>query len=88
LAQDQRVAKLKPPFTVGQSAAVERTFTLEDVRAFRALNHDELAAGQGLTYAESTTFGRPSVDGMLAAGLFAGLIANRMPGRGRLLWAI
>lgn len=57
---------------MGQTAAATRTFSEEDVAAYRALSEDE-----GLDFG-----GETAVPGPLLGSLFSQLLGTRLPGRG------
>lgn len=60
---------------VGQSARATRTFTAEDVAAYRLL-----ALDSGLLFGE--TGDGDGVPGPLLAGMFSDLLGTKLPGRG------
>ncbi|MAU00995.1 MAG: phosphate acetyltransferase [Anaerolineaceae bacterium] len=60
---------------VGQEARASRTFTADDVAAYRTLSGD---AGLAFGSAESTA----TVPGPLLSGMFSDLLGTKLPGRG------
>lgn len=70
--------------TVGQSEAVSRTISAEDVTAFARLSGDYNALHVDDEFAARTEFGSRVVHGFLHASLLSTLIGMRLPGRGAL----
>jgi 3-oxoacyl-[acyl-carrier protein] reductase len=66
---------------VGETYQMERTFTVEDVRAFASLSGDFSPLHVDPVYAASTEFGACLVHGMFLASLFSQLVGMRIPGR-------
>jgi 3-oxoacyl-[acyl-carrier protein] reductase len=66
---------------VGDSFAVDRTFTAEDVHAFAAVSGDASPLHVDPDYATTTEFGGCVVHGILLASLFSQLVGMRVPGR-------
>jgi acyl dehydratase len=60
---------------IGQQASTTRTFTVEDVAAYRTLTGD---TGLGFGAAAEET----AVPGPLLAGMFSDLLGTKLPGRG------
>jgi acyl dehydratase len=60
---------------ISQQASTTRTFTAEDVAAYRALTGD---AGLGF----GAVGGETAVPGPLLAGMFSDLLGTKLPGRG------
>lgn len=67
---------------VGDAAALTKTITDADIRAFAALTGDYNPVHLDDEYAASTRFGRRIAHGMLSAGLLSAVLANKLPGRG------
>lgn len=67
---------------VGDTAALSKTITDEDVRAFADLTGDHNPVHLDDDYAAGTRFGRRIAHGMLAASLVSAALANELPGRG------
>ena len=70
--------------TVGQSEAVSRTISAEDVAAFARLSGDYNALHVDDEFAARTEFGHRVVHGFLHASLLSTLIGMHLPGRGAL----
>lgn len=70
---------------MGQRASISRVFTLKDVRIFAGVSGDRNALHLDPGYAESTTYGKSIVHGMLTASLFSTLLGTRLPGNGTVL---
>lgn len=66
----------------GMSASMTRTITTADVRAFADATGDHNPVHLDEAYAATTSFGRPLMHGVMAAGFFSALFAERLPGRG------
>jgi 3-oxoacyl-[acyl-carrier protein] reductase len=66
---------------VGESFAVVRTFTPDDVLAFARLSGDFSPLHVDSDYARTTEFGACVVHGMLLASLFSQLVGMHIPGR-------
>lgn len=60
---------------VGQEARASRTFTADDIAAYRALSGDA-----GLAF--GATDGAATVPGPLLSGMFSNLLGTKLPGRG------
>ena len=60
---------------IGQKARVSRTFTADDVAAYRALSGDA-----GLGFGEAS--GAAAVPGPLLSGIFSDLLGTQLPGPG------
>jgi len=66
----------------GMSAALERTFTREDVEAFARLTGDVNPAHVDADFAASSVFGKPVAHGMLTAALISAVLGTKLPGKG------
>lgn len=69
-------------FSVGQKATTTRVFTHEDVQAYASLSGDNNPLHVDPEYARQTSFGRPTVHGLLAATLFTQILGTQLPGPG------
>lgn len=69
-------------FKPGDFREIQRTFSIEDVKAFALLTGDFNPIHLDAEYAKKTFFGQPIVHGMLVSSLFSALIANELPGEG------
>ena len=67
---------------VGDTAALTKTITDEDIRTFAALTGDHNPIHLDDEYAATTRFGRRIAHGMLSAALISAVLANKLPGRG------
>ena len=67
---------------VGDTAALTKTITDEDIRTFAALTGDHNPIHLDDEYAATTRFGRRIAHGMLSASLISAVLANELPGRG------
>lgn len=67
---------------IGQSYAMSRAFTRQDVMDFAKLSHDFNPLHMDAEYARSTRFGQLIVPGILTASLFSAIIGTRFPGEG------
>lgn len=67
---------------IGDSAALTRSFSREDVRHFAALSGDTNPVHLDDEYAAGTLFKRPIVHGMLYSSMISALLANQLPGPG------
>ena len=65
----------------GQVFEIERSFSLEDLRAFAALSGDFSPLHVDADYAAGTEFGACVVHGILLASLFSQLVGMRIPGK-------
>ena len=72
----------KPP-AIGTRASLTRTFSTRDVEAFAALSGDHNPLHFDAELVGRTSFGRLIVHGGLTTGLFNALVAERLPGPGR-----
>jgi enoyl-CoA hydratase len=70
------------PFKVGDKASLSKVFTQEEVERYSELSLDANPLHLDPQFAQSTSFGRPIVHGMLVASLFSGLLGNKLPGKG------
>ncbi len=73
---------MKKNLNVGDRAALNKTFTEEDVIQFANISKDTNPLHLDRKYAATTTFGQPIVHGMLVASLFSALIGVKLPGKG------
>lgn len=67
---------------LGQHAAVSKTITRDDIRAFTALVGDDNPIHHDEAFAASTRFGGVIGHGMLTAGLLSTLLGTKLPGTG------
>jgi phosphate acetyltransferase len=68
--------------SVGQSARLVRTITLEDIQAFAAVSGDINPAHLNAEYADATMFHGVIAHGMLGAALISALFGTQFPGPG------
>src|SRR5574344_787167 len=68
--------------SVGQSARLVRTVTLEDIQAFAAVSGDINPAHLNPEYADATMFHGVIAHGMLGAALISALFGTKFPGPG------
>ena len=68
--------------SVGQSARLVRTLTLEDIQAFAAVSGDINPAHLNPEYADATMFHGVIAHGMLGAALISALFGTQFPGPG------
>lgn len=68
--------------SVGQSARLVRTITLEDIHAFAAVSGDINPAHLNAEYADATMFHGVIAHGMLGAALISALFGTQFPGPG------
>lgn len=68
--------------SVGQSARLLRTVTLEDIQAFAAVSGDINPAHLNPEYADATMFNGVIAHGMLGAALISALFGTQFPGPG------
>jgi len=68
--------------TVGQSASLVRTLTLEDIQAFAAVSGDTNPAHLDPAYAADTLFHGVIAHGMWSGALISGLLGTEFPGPG------
>lgn len=66
---------------VGQLFQIERSFSVDDVRAFAAVSGDHSPLHVDAAYAASTEFGSCVVHGVLLASLFSQLVGMQVPGK-------
>ena len=66
----------------GMRAALEKTFTEDDVLAFAALTGDNNPAHVDADFAASSVFGRQVVHGMFTASLISAVLGTKLPGGG------
>lgn len=67
---------------VGDTAALTKTVTDEDIETFAGLTGDRNPVHLDDEYAAATRFGRRIAHGMLSASLISAVLANDLPGRG------
>ena len=67
---------------IGQSYAMSRVFTRQDVMVFAKLSHDLNPLHMDEEFAQSTRFGQLIVPGFLTASLFSAIIGTKLPGEG------
>lgn len=67
---------------VGDTDALTKTITDDDIRAFADLTTDYNPVHLDDDFAKTTRFGRRIAHGMLSAGLISAVLANRLPGNG------
>lgn len=67
---------------IGQSCAMSRVFTQQDVKDFALLSYDMNPIHMDVEYAKTTHFGRLIVPGFLTASLFSAIIGTKFPGEG------
>src|SRR5574344_2622876 len=68
--------------SVGQSARLVRTVTLQDIQAFAAVSGDINPAHLNPEYADATMFHGVIAHGMLGAALISALFGTQFPGPG------
>lgn len=67
---------------IGQSYAMSRVFSLQDVKDFASLSYDKNPLHMDAEYAKTTRFGQLIVPGFLTASLFSAIIGTKFPGEG------
>jgi 3-hydroxybutyryl-CoA dehydratase len=67
---------------LGQTAAIKKTFSLEDVQKFAELSGDINPVHLDVNFAENTVFKKPIVHGFLFSSLISAILANELPGPG------
>lgn len=67
---------------IGQSYAMNRVFTIQDVKDFAMLSYDNNPIHMDPEYAKTTRFGQLIVPGFLTASLFSAIIGTKLPGIG------
>ena len=67
---------------IGQGAAMTRTLTLDDIRAFAAVSGDTNPAHLDPEYADDTLFHGVIAHGMWGGALISALLGTRFPGPG------
>lgn len=68
--------------TLGRSASLVRTVTLDDIRAFAAISGDLNPTHLEPDFAAQTPFREPIAHGMFAASLISAVLGTRLPGPG------
>jgi acyl dehydratase len=69
-------------FTVGESAQITRTITIEDIEAFAAVSGDVSPIHMDGEYAQGTYFGGRIAHGALVAGVISAVLGTKLPGPG------
>lgn len=72
----------KKVLKIGDSAQIEKVFTQEEVIAYAKISNDNNPIHFDPSYAETTSFKKPIVHGLLVASLFGGLLGTDLPGKG------
>ena len=67
---------------IGQSAALTRTVTAEDIEAFARVTGDTNPVHLDEAYAKTTNFGGRIAHGMLSAGYISAVLGTTLPGPG------
>lgn len=67
---------------IGDKVSIEKTFSLEDVRAFAELSGDKNPVHLDEKFAKSTVFKKPIVHGFLYGSIISSILANELPGPG------
>jgi len=67
---------------IGDKAIIEKQFTQEEVVSYARSSGDSNPVHFDTAYAKQTVFEKPIVHGLLAAGLFGGLLGSELPGNG------
>lgn len=67
---------------VGDSAAITKTFTDEDVRTFAEISGDANPIHLDDDFARESRFGERLVHGILTAGLISAVLGTQLPGPG------
>lgn len=67
---------------IGDTAAISRTVTDDDVRAFADLTGDHNPVHLDEAVARKTRFGRRIVHGMFGASLISAVLGTKLPGEG------
>ncbi len=67
---------------IGQSAALTRTVTAEDIEAFARVTGDDNPVHLDEAYAATTSFGGRIAHGMLSAGYISAVLGTTLPGPG------
>ncbi len=71
-----------PKLTIGQKAALTKTFTDADVAAFAEASGDKNPVHLDEAFAQTTRFGQRIAHGMLVAGLISAVLGTELPGPG------
>jgi acyl dehydratase len=67
---------------IGDTASIEKTFSMEDVLAFARISGDANPAHVDPEYAKQSTFGACIVHGFLVGSLFSAILGTKLPGLG------
>lgn len=67
---------------IKDKASITKKFTIDEIKNFLEYSGDTNPVHFDQKYAEKTKFGKPIVQGMLAASLFGGLLGSELPGNG------
>lgn len=67
---------------IGDSASIEKTFSMEDVLAFARISGDANPAHVDPEYAKTSMFGACVVHGFLVGSLFSAILGTKLPGLG------
>jgi len=69
-------------FTVGEEAALNKSFTQEEVELFSRVSGDTNPVHLDESYAKETRFGGRIIHGMLVASLISSVLGTSLPGPG------
>ncbi len=69
-------------FSVGESAELTRTITLEDILVYANISGDMNPVHTDPEYAKTTYFGGQIAHGMLVASMITSVLGNQLPGPG------
>ena len=69
-------------FKAGDTAAISRTITDDDIQRFAEVTGDHNPLHLDEEFAGTTRFGRRIAHGMLSASMISAVIANGLPGQG------
>ena len=70
-------------FKVGDSAEITKTIEQSDINAFADVTGDHNPVHVDEEFAKTTRFGKRIAHGMLTASLISAVLANKLPGEGR-----